>query len=293
MYWVQYQHKIPQRGNEGSLRGTIVHLVFELLLKPKHRKHYDMCLSAKSISGSKAIRRLVVRNLIKAGILNTDNYELCDQMLIVGMKNDFFGEGGVLGKPEHRFELVSEDPEYRIRGVIDKTVLYNGNRLEIVDYKSSKKKFSEEELVANIQAFTYSLVGYKMMGATDVSAKFIFLRYPRAPLQTVTPTKSQLEGFEHYLAYMYKLVNNFDETKAQSNMAAHNQKSRWMCKAGKWECPYLKAFKYFAIKGTDGSIGRSSFKREELHPEPGEKVAILSYAGCPAHMRNDSATDEL
>ena len=34
-YWCNYHLKLPQKQNEGALRGTVCHLVFEMLVKKK------------------------------------------------------------------------------------------------------------------------------------------------------------------------------------------------------------------------------------------------------------------
>jgi hypothetical protein len=286
LYWCQYQNKIPQRSNEGAMRGTCVHTVFEVLLLPRHRHHYEAIIKSNSIDGSPAIRRLVIKYLKRDGILTTQNYDLVDDMILVGLKTDFFGKGGdgsgKLSKAEFRFEIVNTDPEYKIRGYIDKIITYGNGLVKIVDYKSSKSKFSGDDLDANVQSMAYSLAGYKLLGAQDVTTEFIFLRYPRQPIQSVHLTKKQLEGFEHYLAYIYALINKFDIKKAQANMAAFNNKNRWLCKAGSWECPYLKPFTYYALKNADGSIARTSLKND-MEAQPEQKLEALRYTGCPAH----------
>ena len=62
-YWCNYHLKLPQKQNEGAQRGTVCHLVFEMLVKKKHRKHYDRIVKANSIDGSPAIVRLVMKHL--------------------------------------------------------------------------------------------------------------------------------------------------------------------------------------------------------------------------------------
>jgi hypothetical protein len=286
LYWCQYANKIPQRSNEGAMRGTCVHLIFELLIQDKHRKHYDAIMQAGNIKGSPAICRLVIKLLRKDRILTTTNYDMVNDMILVGLRTDFFGlegkEQGFLGEPEYRFEIISDDPKYRIRGYIDKIVFYKKGRIKIVDYKSSKQKFRGDELDANVQSMAYSLAGYKVLGATDVTTEFIFLRFPRQPIQAVHLTQEQLKGFEHYLAYIYELINDFDLKDAQSNMAAFSDKNSWLCKAGKWECPYFKGFSYYALVNKDGTIARTSMKND-LDAQPGQELKVLKYAGCPAH----------
>lgn len=290
LYWCQYEQKIPQRTNEGALRGTCVHTVFELLLNPKHRHHYDNIIKAGSIKGSPAICRLVIKHLRRDKILTTTNYDLMDDMILVGLRNDFFGqggEGGTLGQPEYRFEIINEEPKYRIRGYIDKMVFYKSGKMKIIDYKSSKQKFTSDELSTNIQSMAYTLVGYKVFNAVDVTTEFIFVRFPSKPIQMVHPTRSQLSGFEHYLAYIYELINKFDIKMAQTNMAAFNDKNKWLCKAGKtWRCPYLDAFDYYALMNADGTIARTSLKNDLEAKVEGQETKRLTYAGCPAWKRS-------
>lgn len=290
LYYCQYEKKLPQKTNEGALRGTSVHTVFEVLLNPRHKHHYDAIMSHGSIEGSPAIKRLVIKNLRKDKILTTTNYDMMDAMIMVGLRTDFFGhdkhlgKSGRLGPPEYRFEIVSETPKYRIRGYIDKIIFYDDGTLKIIDYKSSKQKFSGDDLTANVQAMAYSLAGYKLLNAKDVTAEFIFVRFPRQPRQTVHLTQQELKGFEHYLAHVYSIVTNFNEKHAKSNMAAFNDKNRWLCKAGKWECPYLKSFSYYALMNPDGTIARTSFENN-MEAQPGQKLEILQYDGCPPWKR--------
>jgi hypothetical protein len=287
LYWCQYERKIPQRSNEGAMRGTCVHTVFELLLKDKHRAHHDVIMKAGTIDGSPAVRRLVIKNLTQDGILTVKNYEMCDDMILVGLRADFFGVGGHLGQPEFRFDIQNPDPVYRIRGYIDKIIFYPNGKIKIVDYKSSKAKFSGDDLEANIQSMAYSLAGYKLFEANDVDTEFIFLRFPRQPVQAVHITKEQLRGFEHYLAYIYGLINKFTITDATANFASQSKKNSWLCKAGKtWICPYFKPFDYYALKNPDGSIARTSLENN-LNALPGQQPVVLHYEGCPAHQRRE------
>ena len=64
-YWCNYHLKLPQKQNEGAQRGTVCHLAFEMLVKPKHKKHYNKIVKGNSIEASPAVYRMVMRNLIK------------------------------------------------------------------------------------------------------------------------------------------------------------------------------------------------------------------------------------
>jgi len=293
LYWAQYEQKIPQRVNEGAQRGTIAHLIFELLLLPKHKKHFDLIINSGSIEGSPAVKRLVLKHLRKEKILKIDNYKLMDNMILVGLRSNFFGEkhlGATVSNPEFRFELENQSPLYKVRGYIDKFITYPNGKIKIVDYKSSKSKFSGDELEANIQSFVYSLVGYKLLKAKEVVAEFIFLRYSKQPLQQVRPTKEQLSGFEHYLAYLYSLILQFNKNLAQNNLAINNSKNRWLCKTGSWVCPYLNSFKYYALFNENGTIARTAMMKENLKKETGQILKEMWYEGCPGWKNNKIPT---
>ena len=189
-YWCNYHLKLPQKQNEGALRGTVCHLVFEMLVKKKHKKHFNKILKASSIKGSPSVYRMVMKHLgqmensFDLPMTNEENTELVDDMIVVGLNCDFFGKGGKVDKPEHEFLLENKDPEYKIRGFIDKPVLYKkGKKIKIVDYKSSKYKFRGEELHSNVQAMVYTLAAQKEWEGYEPTVEFQFLRHPRSPLQ--------------------------------------------------------------------------------------------------------------
>ena len=82
-------------------------------------------------------------------------------MIYVGLSFDFFGKGGNPDKPEIKFVLENEDPKYKVMGFIDKVIKYK-DKVKIVDYKSSKRKFSKGDLKANMQAMVYTLASKKL-----------------------------------------------------------------------------------------------------------------------------------
>lgn len=288
LYFCQYVLKLPQKTNDGALRGTCVHLVLELFLKKRHKKHYDLIYKSKNPKISEPVNRLVKKTLKKLGALSTTNYDMCLEMISTACtKTDFFGKTAKLGEPEYEFIIENESPKYAIKGFIDKIFFYPDNSLKIVDYKTSKKKFKGDELEANIQAFMYSLAAYKNFKPQKVEAEFIFLRYPKDPVQKVCVTKAQLKGFEEYLAYTYEVTEGFDINKAQTNFAINSEDKKWLCKAGSWECPYLKSFEYYGLYDKNDCLIKSSFKNE-FQPSDGQKVKKLRYSGCRGFSKSSS-----
>ena len=291
-YWCNYHLKLPQKQNEGALRGTVCHLVFEMLVKKKHKKHFNKINKGGTIKKSPAVHRMVMKHLTQMErsfdlpMTNEENTELVDDMIVVGLNCDFFGLGGKVDNPELEFLLENKDPEYKIRGFIDKPIVYKrGKKIKIVDYKSSKYKFRGEELHSNVQAMVYTLAAQKEWPGYDSTVEFQFLRHPRSPLQQLKLNQEQLRGLEYYLAHAFQIVNNFTEETAVTNYAADKKKDAWLCKIGKWRCPYIDPYDYFVILNKDKEEIKKSFKKKELQDvlEKGQKIEKRTYEGCPRH----------
>ena len=296
-YWCNYHLKMPQRGNSGAMRGTLCHLVFELLLKPRHRHHYKKILKYNSLEGSPAVQRLVTKHLIRDGIYEDgESRDLCDKMIVVGLQNEFLGkEDDVITGIEEKFIIKNEDPTYKIIGYMDKLVsTEETGKLKIVDYKSSKYKFKGEELDSNIQAMMYTLAAKKLWPKyKDIIVEFLFLRFPKQPAQQIEVSEEQLKGFEHYLEHMYNVVNNLSEKDAQTNFAKDSDDRRWLCKAGKtWRCPYLDPFEYYALYNDTGEITKTAFEESDLKAKKDQRIEKLRYAGCPAHASTCKGTKD-
>lgn len=300
-YWASYHLKIPQDSNSGADRGTIVHLVFEVLLAKRRDKYINKIKKSKNINSCPSIDRLV-KKYIKKFNLTDEDYQMCNDMILVGLCTDFYGprpkKSIVAIDAEMEFEIKNESPKYYIKGFIDKRIEYPKEIL-IQDYKSSKKKFEGDEIDSNIQGMMYSLVSKKMNSEKTPSAEFIFLRYPDDPKQKVSFTDEQLHGFELYLEYINQIVNNFSEADAKSNFAADEEmpkkgfKGPLLCGFAKkpgqlkkngepmWHCPYKFGFEYYEILKDDGSVSHTS----KYKPKDGVNFNVKRYDGCPKHVQ--------
>lgn len=323
LYWCNYHLHLPQSTNTGALRGTICHLVLELLLMPKHRKHFDVIMKNGEIAASPAIDRLVKKYLLDNRMLESyegpdprldeDHYALCDKMILVGLKQDFFGEGGGDPSAEYEFVIENDEPKYNARGFIDKTVQYQTEKeLIISDYKTSKAKFQGKDLESNVQAMMYSLVAKKLWPKLKPIVRFIFLKFPRQPIQELQFDDETLNGFERYLETVFNQVNSFDEKHAVSNFAIDKPRPKkgfggpLMCgfaqKPGQlkkdgtlmWHCPYKFAFDYYALVNDEtGEVAKSSLERDGLSEKEGHTITTLSYDGCPKFNNNSGKDDFL
>jgi len=290
VYWNNYHAKVPQSQNDGALRGTICHTVFELLLNKRHLKNYKRIIKKNAIDGDQGIDKLVKKLSLKVK-LDESNYKLLNDMILVGLKNDFFGEGGEIVKPEYDFDITNEEPKYHIKGFIDKPIKIK-KEMHIIDYKSSKYKFRGDDLEANIQAMMYSLASKKLWPKLKPIVKFLFLRFPKQPIQELIFTEEQIKGFEHYLEHINDYINKFNEESARANFAVDNQKNKWMCQVGGWKCPYKDPYKYYVKVNDKGEVVETSLENN-FKDIKGFKVETRDYEGCPKFQSSSKKDDFL
>jgi len=290
VYWNNYHTKVPQSQNDGALRGTICHTIFELLLNKRHLKNYKRIIKKNAIDGDKGVDKLVKKLSTKVK-LDESNYKLLNDMILVGLKNDFFGEGGEIVKPEYDFDIKNDEPKYHIRGFIDKPIKIK-KEMHIIDYKSSKYKFRGDDLEANIQAMMYSLASKKLWPKLKPIVKFLFLRFPKQPIQELVFDDNQIKGFEHYLEHINDYVNKFDEESARSNFAVDSVKNKWMCQVGGWKCPYKDPYKYYVKVNDKGEVVETSLENN-FKDIKGFKVETRDYEGCPKFQSSSKKDDFL
>jgi hypothetical protein len=168
------------------------------------------------------------------------------------------------------------------------------NKMLIIDYKSSKAKFRGDDLEANIQAMMYSLASKKLWPKLKPIVRFLFLRFPKQPIQELEFDDNQIKGFEHYLEYVNAHINNFDINSAESNFASDNPKNKWMCGVGNWKCPYKDSFEYYVKLNDKNEIIESNFDGKFKVIE-GFKIEKRKYAGCPRfnNVSINQSTDDI
>jgi hypothetical protein len=308
MYYCNYNLKLPQKNNSGAMRGTVAHLIFEILANTRHQHYVTKIVKSGTCLKQPAIFKLILKAAKREGLdldemvkplkksgQEITNLKCIDEMILVGLKFDFVGNGKLIGS-EWEFDITSEEPKYRIGGFVDR-IFKDKKQMIIRDFKSSKKAFKGEELASNLQGMMYSLaVRKKYQKQKDVLVKFLFLRYPDDPERECPHfSEEELSGFEHYLEYLNGYLKNFDEKKASSNFAAHEYSTKWMCqtKSG-WRCPYLDAIEYKVLLDKNDKVIKSIFATEEFKErdlKPEYRIEIRKYEGCPAWKQTKSNND--
>jgi len=311
LYWCNYHLRLPQKKNEGAKKGDICHKVFEMLLK-KNRVHlYEHILLIGSITAVPAIARLVRKHIKRLQLHDTtDGFRHIDDMILVGLKNDFYVEGGKLIGAEYKFDIVSESPKFRIKGLIDKLYIRD-QEIIIDDFKSSKKKFAGEEQESNLQALFYSFATKTLWPNLTPLVRFVFLQYPKHAIMEIKYSDDAMLGFKYYLEATQQRVEGFNEHVARSHFAADEPSGtdtftgKALCgwatypnqlkkdQSPMWHCPYRFAFDYYAVK-KNGQTVYGVFNKADLKPlKEGETVEFCHYDGCPKHQNilNDISTE--
>lgn len=318
LYWCKYHLKLPEDSNEGASRGTICHLIFECLGNPRHKHHYNKIIKGGTAWKSAAVKRLVLYHAKKLKIYDLENLNLISDMIMNGLRYDFFGKEE--GKPTHAlseesFDIrVDEDgKKYAIRGFIDKLFLYKKKSIAIIrDFKTSKKVFSGKDKTDNLQDLMYSLAVKKLYPKfLSRSSEFLFLKFNlekdmlgscgEGVVRMDPVSDDELEGFEFFLTGVQELIDSFELEDASNNLAAKQDYPKdgsfggpLSCGFAKypgqlkkdgskmWHCPHKFGYKFWQLKDSKGKVIKASLLNDLLANEKdGEKVSEEYYKGCP------------
>jgi hypothetical protein len=309
-YYCSYHLKLPDSSNSGAKRGTAVHDLLECLCHERHWGKLEKLRLFSSVDEMPCIKRFFKRKFlqleldpneevkpVKGEPKGLNNWMLVMRMTWNALSHEFFsvdrgGTGKQVIHSEYEFNHVQDSPRYAVRGFIDRVSHdeEGGQKiLEILDYKSSKSKFTGDDKTSNIQAMIYTLMARKRWRDFDrYVANFFFMRF-EDPYQKNEFTEEELSGLESYLEYIYSIVENFTEKDAVSNMAANKRDKAWLCGKGKWQCPHKLPKMFFAISDASGATISSYLTYEEAEKafkknkkREGLTIELKNYSGCPA-----------
>jgi len=301
LYYCKYKLKLPDKGNDGSSRGTVCHAVLEVLAKKGREEYYQRIIDANDVFAVPSVGRLVMTLSQSLGVADQENLDFINFMTVNGLAYDYFGND--LAKPtlsfsEKRFDISidNDGKRYRINGFIDKLFLYKNKKAAIIrDFKTSKQVFDGKDATDNMQDLMYSLaVKHLYPEYSFRQSEFLFLKFDLSPnllgedgegvLKMSPLTDGELDGFEHQLTAWQNYLDNFNEDSAYDDFAYdhgfHKKEEgkgfagRLMCgradypghlkKDGSvmWHCTYKFPFKYYALKDSEGKIKKTVFEDE-------------------------------
>jgi hypothetical protein len=290
---------VPERGNDGSNRGTICHEVLELLVKPRHKRIYTAAIMAGRCCDVPVLWRVIQRKAKTWRVSDAANLTLIDGFIMVALVTGFFGPKGSVVHAEKEFSLqVNEDGKrYNVRGVIDKIFEHVRDEyerglswVEGMDYKTSKVKFDKDKLEHNTQSYIYQIAIRRMFPKAILRRfHFLFLKFPKAPVQEQPVfTDDQLSGFEYQLTSWQTAMEGFTDKNAADNLAVHDDERKWLCgregpkKDGtpSFICSARMPLDYWVLLDENGEWIASAFKEDELTPKEGQVVVPRHWSGC-------------
>jgi hypothetical protein len=298
-YAANYIYKLPDRGNDGSSRGSATHQVLEILVKDKWLNLVNSVIKEKTCKKFPALWRLVKIYAKQFNVADETNLNMIDGFIVVGLKvaMDEKPQGLTETIVEKAFDFeVTDGPiSYRVRGFIDLIYISLEDKtliIKILDYKSSKQKFSKDKQKSNMQSLIYQNVIRRLFPEYKLdSFKFVFLKFPNSPIQvSESVDEITLYGFEMYLTSLQSNLENFTEKNIGDNYGALNPKYKNLC--GKeehgfkpdgspiWVCPARLPMDYYVLLDSKGEIKKSAFAEQELSPKDGEKIEKRRYGGC-------------
>lgn len=284
IYYAQYVQKIRSASNLGAQLGTITHAILECLIKDRHAQSVKQIRVTESLNPS--VTRLLNRHLDNIDVNTPENFEKVTGFILVALETDFYFEGcEKIAEPEFKFDIVDKQKRFRIKGFIDIFAFYK-DHAKIVDYKTSKSKFSSEDLAKNLQAKIYQWV-VKQVFNLPSTIEFLFLKFKRNPVLAIgTFSDLEFEELENYLTEVSAKMASFRQSDATSSLASCSR-DKWLCGStveGKWCCQYRKPFDYYAVVNGDGEVFNTSINESELTKrlKDGQVVIKKRYKGCPA-----------
>ncbi len=300
LYYCKYKLRLPDKGNDGSSRGTVCHAVLEVLAKKGRKDYYKTILDAHDLFAVPSVGRLVKTLAKSLGVADQENLDFINFMTVNGLMYDYFGED--LAKPTHsfsekKFDICIDDgsKRYRINGFIDKLFLYKKQKAAIIrDFKTSKAVFEGKEATDNMQDLMYSLAVKHLYPEYSLrQSEFLFLKFDlnsnllgedgEGVLKMAPLSESELNGFEHQLSEWQTYLDEFNKESAYEDFAFDRgfpDKNagfcdRLMCGFAKypghlkkdgnpmWHCTYKFPFNYYALKNSEGVIKKTVFEEDE------------------------------
>lgn len=299
LYWNTYKrgnNPLPRGQNSGSNRGSTVHFILECLIRPDRRERVERMLKAGDPWIDSATKRLALIHAKKLDVADEANFEMIRQFVLTALQTDFYGDefGATKVIAEKEFNIKTD--KYHIGGFVDK-IFFAPGKLKGIDYKSSKAKFTGEDVTFNLQNYFYSSFleeEYKKRPEFE----FQFLKFPKKPIQESPPiSDKEMEGFKEWLGTVTDFLENFTWEQAKT-MAAKNGgfSKKWLCggdKIGeqkadgsgeKWICSQKFPYVYFILRDEDGKPIQSEKERAILEKKmkPEWKITQEYFEGCPA-----------
>jgi len=216
---LHYVRKEPRsEPNDNLLFGSLIHQVLEDYVRSKWEARYRGPIDLEELRGIFKTRWQA------AGLASVEQFE--EGMAIL---RDFAEKHGVF---DHE-RILGVETEFSIRvgpftvkGYIDRIDRLEGGGIEVVDYKTNRMIFSEEEVAHDLQLSIYALAVRELFpDAGEVKLSFHLLRHGFK--MTTTRTEEQLAVARDYIETLGRQTEEATEYPARLNAfccwCAHKQ----------------------------------------------------------------------
>ena len=308
LYWCKYKLHLPDKSNDGAKRGSICHLILEVLGEKRRKKYYNKIIKTQDVFSVPSIKKLILKHAVRYEVDDEENIQMIKEMLYNGLAYDFFGAD--TGKPteeysEKDFDIIKNDGsiKYKIRGFIDKLFLYKKKKYALIrDFKTSKAVFKGKDATDNLQDLMYSLAVKNLFPdySTRVS-EFLFLKFEleeevsNSGIMRMKPLdEEELLGFEMQLSEIQQYLDTFTEKQARANFAAYKdfpkdgsfsgrllvrfcQRRKGELKLDgnpKWYCSMKFDFFYYQVFDSDQNVIASYFEEDFPRKALFQKVVL-------------------
>ena len=200
-YFFLYESGLREDPHPAAVLGNIIHYALERFIGHNEdwRKAYDESYKDLNLNDFSLYKEgiAIIESVIKRGLVRDDVKVLAT---------------------EKAFEFITSNG-VRLKGIIDRIDRISDDTIEIVDYKSGKKIYTDAELEANMQANIYSIAifDYLYPDIKNLIITFDFLRFGRL---TTIRTREQLDDIKKYLLLM--------QTKIEKDYS-HNANVSFKC----------------------------------------------------------------
>lgn len=298
--------KLPKSENAGALIGGIVHSIAETIGIPNRRNYLIVSKILNNKKYPRSIKRLFEIKLKKHNLFTTDNLDKCLAYLKCYLSYDFWllGHEKML-EPELEFNIKTD--KLSIKGFLDRSALFRHEDgslyVKIIDLKTQKQLFSEQEMANSTQALSYLLAVKTLYPELDLLKSTVdFIMVAHNKKQTF-----QIKDMQQYYDFIARMENyqskidSFTEENIKDNLAYNKGFLRdgtfggiLMCGKGvtrpgelkadgtpKYYCPYKFPFSFYVLVDDKGKIiERSNHKLEEKN---GLTLERRYFSGCCAH----------
>lgn len=194
-YYVKYKLKLPDPGNDKSVLGTIIHLIYQCITDPTKKNRSQYVDHAIASGGLHPVIEKLYKKLYSKHAFAKDLYDTGVKLLLNGLIYGFEPNAKVL-ETEYNFEFdIGEG--ISTYGFIDKIQELDADTLEVRDYKSGAP-VKPEDLVDDVQAIIYL---HAVMQKYPKYKFYLFTFHFLKNKKCVTVTKS-IEEIETFIEFL-------------------------------------------------------------------------------------------